>query len=82
MDFILGGVTSLIDGMSAVLGGWSWTHDLGADLAKINPWFKKANMLLPVSAFLTVMALYVTVQLALMAYYWITRAINLLRGAG
>lgn len=82
MDFVLNGVTTVINAMAAVLQGFSWTRDLGADIAKISPYLQKANMLLPVDAVLTVLGLYVAVQLASIAYYWISRTINLLRGAG
>lgn len=82
MDFILGGVSKLIKGMAMILKGFSWTHNIGTDLEAINPYLKKANILLPMDAALTVLSLYITVQLCLVAYYWITRAINLLRGAG
>jgi hypothetical protein len=82
MDFLLGGVTKVINAMAAVLQGFSFTRDLGQDIAKISPYLQKANALLPIDAALTVLGLYITVQLALVAYYWITRTINLLRGAG
>jgi len=82
MDFILGAVSKTISGMSKILGGFSFTRNLGEDLAKVTPYLQKANYFLPMSETLTVLALYLTVNLALIAYYWITRAINLLRGAG
>lgn len=82
MDFVLNGVTSVINAMSAVLIGFSFTRNLGQDIAKISPYLQKANMIIPVSEGLTVLSLFIAVQLALVAYYWITRAINLLRGAG
>lgn len=82
MDFILNGVTGLINTMSKVLGSFSFTRDLGADIGKITPYIQKANVLIPVDAALSVLALFITVNLLLMAYYWVTRAINLLRGAG
>lgn len=82
MDFILGGVIKVIDAMAAVLSGFSFTRDLGQDVAKISPYLQKANMILPISEALLVLSLIIAVQLALVAYYWITRAINLLRGAG
>lgn len=82
MDFVLNGVTTVINAMAAVLQGFSFTRNLGQDVAKIGPYLQKANMILPISEGLTVLSLIVAVQLALIAYYWITRAINLLRGAG
>lgn len=82
MDFVLNGVTKVIDAMASVLQGFSFTRDLGQDIAKIGPYLQKANMILPVSEALTVLSLWITVSLALIAYYWITRALNLLRGAG
>lgn len=68
--------------MSVMLGSWSFTRNLSGDFAVIMPYFKKANAILPVSEFLAVLALWVGLQLVLIAYYWINRAINLLRGAG
>lgn len=82
MDFVLGGVTKVINAMSVVLQGFSFTRNLGADVAKVSPYLQKANMILPISEGLAVLGLYIAVQLALIAYYWVTRAINLLRGAG
>lgn len=82
MDFILNGVTKTINAMSAVLGGFSFTRNLAADIAKVGPYLQKANSIIPVSEALTVLSLYIAVQIALIAYYWITRALNLLRGAG
>lgn len=82
MDLLLGGVTKVINSMAAILQGWSWTHNLGTDLALVSPYLKKANAFLPVDSTLAVLGLWVSVNLALAAYYWITRAINLIRGAG
>lgn len=82
MDFILNGVTTVMNAMSAVLVGFSFTRNLGQDMAKISPYLQKANMILPISEALTVLGLIIAVQLCLIAYYWITRALNLLRGAG
>lgn len=82
MDFILGGVTKVLNSMSKVLPGFKFAHDVAADINLIMPYFQKANAFLPISAVLTVLGLFVTVNLALMAYYWVTRAINLIRGAG
>lgn len=82
MDFILNALTGAINGMATILQGWSFTRNLGNDLAEVTPYLQKANMILPIDAALNVLALYLGVQLALIAYYWITRTINLLRGAG
>lgn len=82
MDWLLNGVSTLLGAMSRVLGGWSFGHDIAVDVAGIMPYINKANYLLPVDTVLTVCGLYITIQLVLAAYYWITRVINLLRGAG
>lgn len=82
MDFILNALSRMINTMSAVLSGWSFTRDIAQDMNMIMPYIQKANMILPVSEFLSVLALWIGLQLVLAAYYWITRAINLLRGAG
>lgn len=82
MDFVLRGVTGVINAMASVLQGFSFTRNLGEDIAKISPYLQKANMLLPIDAALAVLGLWVAVNLALVAYYWITRTINLIRGAG
>lgn len=68
--------------MSMLLQGWSFTRNLGQDLAKISPYLDKANTIIPIGEALTLLALWLGLQLVLIAYYWITRAINLIRGAG
>lgn len=82
MDFVLNAVTGTINAMSTVLVGWTFTRNLGEDMAKITPYMQKANVLVPVDAALNVLALWIGVNLALIAYYWISRTLNLLRGAG
>lgn len=82
MDFILNAVSGLMNKMSLVLGSWSFTRNLAGDFGLIMPYLRKANMLLPVSDLLSVLSLWVGLQIVLIAYYWINRAINLLRGAG
>jgi sorbitol-specific phosphotransferase system component IIC len=82
MDFLLGGVTGIINGMSKLLNGFSFTHSLGADIALIMPYINKGNALVPVDTALTILSIWISINLLLMAYYWITRVINLLRGAG
>ena len=82
MDFILGALASALRGMSAVLGGWSFARDLAQDIERIRPYLEKANMIIPIDTALTILSIYLALQLVLIAYYWITRAINLLRGAG
>ncbi|MNW44041.1 hypothetical protein D3C74_212580 [compost metagenome] len=75
-------MSGMLNTMSALLGSWSFTRNLAADLQAIMPYLQKANMILPVSEFLAVLAVWVGLQIVLAAFYWITRAINLLRGAG
>lgn len=82
LDFILQAVADVIRQMSAILGNWTWTRNLADDLVTIAEYLQKANALLPVSAALTLLGLFVTLELLMIAYYWISRAINLLRGAG
>jgi hypothetical protein len=82
MDFLLNAVSKMINAMAAVLGSWEFGHDLSADINKISPYLQLANWMLPVKTALIIAALWVALQLVLIAYYWITRAINLLRGAG
>lgn len=82
MDLLLGGVSKTIRAMSRILGSWSFTRNLADDVAKVGPYWQKANYFLPFSDVLTVLGLFIGLNLALIAYYWITRAINLLRGAG
>jgi hypothetical protein len=82
MDFIINGVAGFLNVMSVVLGGWSFPHDLAADLTKISPYLQKANMFVPIDEVLICLGLFIALQAVLMAYYWITRAINLIRGAG
>jgi sorbitol-specific phosphotransferase system component IIC len=82
MDFLLGGVTKLISGLSKILVGFNFTHALGDDIALIMPYINKGNALVPVDTALTILSIWITINLLLMAYYWVTRVINLLRGAG
>lgn len=82
MDFLLGGVSKMIGAMSKVLSGFSFTRNLADDIRTVSEWYQKANVLVPVNEAVKIGALFITVQLCLIAYYWITRAINLLRGAG
>lgn len=82
MDWLIGGVANALRAMSAVLGGWSFPSDLADKVEIIIPYIQKANAFLPVDVVFTVMALWVGLELVLIAYYWITRMINLLRGAG
>lgn len=82
MDFILNAVTGTINGAASILQGFRFTRDLGQDIAKITPYITKANYIIPVDAAMAVLGLFITLQLALIAYYWVTRAINLVRGAG
>lgn len=82
MDFILSGVTSVLDSMSLLLSGFTWTRDLGEDLARISDYIQRANAFVPVATALTVLSLFITLNLLLIAYYWITRTLNLIRGAG
>lgn len=82
MDFLLGAVTKTLNAMAAVLPGFSFARNLAADIAKISPYIQKANYILPASEAMNVLSLFVALQIALILYYWITRAINLLRGAG
>jgi hypothetical protein len=82
MDFLLGGVAKFLRAMGKVLGGWSFPGDLANAMSQITPLLKKANMFIPISDAMLVFAAWITLQLVLMAYYWITRTINLIRGAG
>lgn len=82
MDFIINGVAGFLSTMSKVLGGWSFPRNLANDVAAVKPYLQKANMILPMDETLTCLGLYVGLMLVLMAYYWVTRAINLIRGAG
>jgi len=82
VDFLLGGVSGIIRTMSKVLSGFSFTRNLSADINRLAPYFQKVNVFMPMDDGLAVLGLFISVNLALAAYYWITRAINLIRGAG
>lgn len=82
LDFILDGVSGFLHTMSLVLGGWSIADDLGTKLSMISPYMEKANRFVPISEAMKVFAAWISLQLVLMAYYFITRTINLIRGAG
>ncbi|MGO0063938.1 hypothetical protein ACTID9_28720 (plasmid) [Brevibacillus fluminis] len=82
MDFLINGISDVLNTMATALPGFSWAHDLAADVAALKPYFDKANVLMPVDTVLIVLGLWVALQIVLAAYYWITRTINLIRGAG
>lgn len=82
MDFLLNAVTKVLNTASAALPGFTFLHNIAADIGAIMPYLQKANAILPMDTLLAVMGLGLAVNLALLAYYWITRAINLIRGAG
>lgn len=82
MDFLINTIAGALNTMSAVLGGWSFPRNLATDVLAITPYLEKANMILPVDELLIVLGLFLGLQLILMAYYWITRMLNLIRGAG
>lgn len=82
VDYILDGVASMLNTMSVVLGGWSIAADLGEKVAAITPHMQKANKFVPISGAMHVFASWIALQMLLAAYYWITRTINLIRGAG
>jgi hypothetical protein len=82
MNFLLDAVSTLLVQMSVVLGNWEFARDLSGDINKIRPYLETANWLLPVGTALVIAGLWIAIQLVLIAYYWITRTINLLRGAG
>lgn len=82
MDYIIDGVAGMLNTMSVVLGGWSIAADLGEKIGAITPHMQKANKFVPISAAMHVFASWIALQMLLAAYYWITRTINLIRGAG
>lgn len=82
MDFLINGTASMLRVMGAVLGGWSFPGSVADHIQKITPYLQKANMIVPISAAMTVFGLWIALQLILMAYYFLTRTINLIRGAG
>lgn len=82
MDFLIGGVADLINSLASTLPTWSFVHDISVDVALLTPYFQKANVLLPVDTMLEIFALLISLELMLIAFYWIMRIINLIRGAG
>ena len=82
MDFLLNGLASFIDKVSTVVPRFEFIEDVGSHIAVLVPYFQKANMFFPIDTLFRVMSLFITLQLILISFYFITRAINLLRGSG
>lgn len=82
MDFIISGLATFINSVASLLPQWSWTHDITTDVVTISPYLGKAAVFLPIDTALTLMGLWVGLNLFLIALYWIDRLINLVRGAG
>lgn len=82
MSFLTDLFAEFLSDFASVLSSFEFTRDLSNDIAKLIPYWEKANFLLPVSESLLIFSLFLTLQSVLMAYYWITRTINLIRGAG
>lgn len=82
MDFLINAVAKTIGVMAKALPNWEFGHDLAQDISTIKPYLDKANFIMPIDTMLVVSSLYIGLQLVLMAFYWIVRTINLIRGAG
>jgi hypothetical protein len=82
MDFMVNAVANFLAAATKLLPNWTFTHNIANDVNTITPYLQKANTLLPIGTALTLAGLYISIQLALMALYWIDRIINLIRGAG
>lgn len=82
MDFLIQGLADLINALAKILPHWSFVHDIAQDIAVLAPYFQKANTLLPIDTVMQILALIVGCELMLISYYWISRVINLVRGAG
>ena len=79
----LSAIAGFIDGIASLIPGMS--SNPGAVASAVNTVdgvLSKANNIFPVDTVGTVLALMIGRYIALNAFYWIQRAINLLRGSG
>lgn len=80
---ILTTIATFINKMSALIPGFnSDTGKLSSSIAFMNTLLSKVDVIFPVSEVGKVLSLVISIYLALSAFYFITRAINLLRGSG
>ena len=59
---------------------WTFSHDISSDVARISPYFNAADVLLPMNTLFTIFSLVVSLNIVLIAFYWLNRLITLLRG--
>lgn len=79
----LSAVASFIDGVANLIPSFkSDTGSLGSSVATMNDLLSKCNKFFPVQDVCIVLGLMIGIYIALNLFYWIQRAINLLRGAG
>lgn len=78
----MSGLADFINQLAKILPQWSFTHDVASDVSLLTPYFQKAGVLFPIDTVLTVLGIWLGLQLLLIALYWIDRLINLVRGAG
>jgi hypothetical protein len=82
MSFLFDSIAGFLNTVSSAIPTFEFTRDIINDYNTILPYFQKINYIFPVSEALTVMTLFITVQVLLVTFYWLSRAINLIRGAG
>lgn len=82
MDFLINGVADFLNEVAKILPKWQFVHDIAQDVATIQPYVSKANVLLPIDTMLTLFVLWLGLELMLVALYWLNRVVNLIRGAG
>lgn len=79
----LSAVAGFIDSVANLIPSFkSDTGSLGNSVSTMNDLLTKCNEFFPVSDVCIVLGLMIGIYIALNLFYWIQRAINLLRGSG
>lgn len=78
----MSGVASFIQTVAGFLPQWHFLHNIADDVNTLSQYIQKANTILPIETAVTLLSLAIGLELLLIAFYWISRTINLIRGAG
>lgn len=76
-------VASFIDSLASLIPSFeSDTGNLSSAVGTVNSLLVQCNKVFPVDTVCTVLGLMIGIFIILNAFYWIQRAVNLLRGSG
>lgn len=79
----LSAVAGFIDSLSNMIPSFkSDTGSLSSSVSTVNSLLVEANKIFPLDTVSIVLGLMIAIFIALSAFYWIQRAINLIRGSG